>query len=209
MTAHPTACCSCDELLLIVRFNSRHSVARHGMKRRASVSLRGEQRSGTIADASPECESVNPVVAGAAAATLPGVGEVMTSVAAKVIRVGMASNGCPGDRGRPCIVFDPGLYRPIEGAEKTERRIHKSEAMRCKESERPIVAMKLCESTEEVRVQGKCTSGPEPKARGLRRGRGNGWNRKRDAGNTGWIPRPEGRYEISRRMPLAIANEIL
>jgi hypothetical protein len=120
-------------------------------------------RSDRVADTSPECLKRELKVAGTAGATCRGIREAQTSNAAKVVRAGMVSNGWQDDRGKPCIV----LYEEV-----VEGRIHKPEAKRCKGSDRPIVAMTLCESTEETCRMGTSRSGPEPKTKDLRRGLG-------------------------------------
>jgi hypothetical protein len=120
-------------------------------------------RSDRVADTSPECPRRELKVAGAAGATCRGIGEAQTSNAAKVVRARMVSNGRQDDRRKPCIV----LY-----GEVVEGRIHKPETKRCKGSDRPILAMTLCESTEETRGMGTSGPGPEPKTKDLRRGLG-------------------------------------
>ena len=68
----------------------------------------------------------------------------------------MVPNGSRDDRGKSCIILRK---------EVAEGRIHKSGAMRCKSSDRPIVAVTLCESTEKVSRGWK----PEHRARSQKR----------------------------------------
>jgi hypothetical protein len=84
-----------------------------------------------VAETSPECQKREPVVACATGTTLPLDGEVLAGIVAWVVRAGMASNGGPDDRGKPCIV---------PGTRVAEGRMNKPEAKRCKGSDKSIVA---------------------------------------------------------------------
>jgi hypothetical protein len=133
-----------------------------------------------------------PEVAGAVAATLPFGGEAQASrTTAQVFRAGMASKGSPDDRGRSCIVPDERV---------AERRTNKSEAMRCKNSDRPIVVMTLPERVAETRGKGSLRAGPGAKSDGLAKGSGIGWNPKQSAGNKGRIGKA-GRQYMGTRFP--------
>jgi len=124
-----------------------------------------------------------PGVASAVAATLPFGGEAQASrTTARVFRAGMASKGGPDDRGRSCIVPDERV---------AERRINKSKAKRCKNSDRPIVAMTLPERVVEAWGMGSPRDGPGAKSEGLAKGSGIGWNPKQCAGNKGRIGNTE------------------
>ena len=151
-----------------------------------------EVRSDRVAGASPECRMREPGVASAVAATLPFGGEAQASrTTARVFRAGMASKGGPDDRGRSCIVPDERV---------AERRINKSEAMRCKNSDRPIVAMTLPERAAETCRMGSLHAGPGAKSEGLAKGSGIGWNPKQSAGNKGRIGNA-GRQDVGTRFP--------
>ena len=105
----------------------------YGLSRREAkgqyVPVRG-MRSGRVAGTSPECVVREPVLAGAAAATLLLKGEAQEGQAAKVLRAGMASKGSRFDRGKPRTVLWKGVAKG---------RMHKPEAMRCEGSDGPIV----------------------------------------------------------------------
>jgi hypothetical protein len=140
-------------------------------------------RSDRVADTSPECQKRELKVAGAAGATRRGIGEAQAGDAALVVRARMVSNGWQDDRRKPCIV----LY-----GEVVDGRIHTPETKRCKGSDRPIVAMTPCESTEEACRMGTSRSGPEPKTKDLRRGLGqNGTRSEMPERRDGFI-RPAG-----------------
>ena len=151
-----------------------------------------EVRSDRVAGASPECSRREPEVARAVAATLPYGGEAQASrTTARVFRAGMASKGSPDDRGRSCIVPDERV---------AERRTNKSEAMRCKNSDRPIVVMTLPERAAETSGMGSLWAGPGAKSEGLAKGSGIGWNPKQSAGNQGRIGNA-GRQDVGTRLP--------
>jgi len=151
-----------------------------------------EVRSDRVAGASPECSRREPEVACAVAATLPFHGEAQASrTTARVFRAGMASKGSPDDRGRSCIVPDERVAK---------RRTNKSEAMRCKNSDRPIVVMTLLERAVETSGMGSLRVGPKAKREGLAKGSGIGWNLKQNAGNTGWIGNA-GRQNMGAKSP--------
>jgi hypothetical protein len=136
-----------------------------------------EVRSGRVAGTSPECNRREPEVACAVAATLLPYGEVQANrKTAWVFRAGMVTKGSPDDRGRSCIVPDE---RVAEG------RTNKPEAMRCKNSDRLIVAMTLPERAAETCGMGNPRVGPGAKSERTAKGSGIGWNLKQSAGNKG------------------------
>jgi len=151
-----------------------------------------EVRSGLVAGASPECSRREPEVACAVAATLPTYGEAHAKrMTARVVRAGMASKGGPDDRGKSCIVPKKRV---------AERRINKSEAMRCKNSDRPIVVMTLPERVAETRWMGSRRVGPGAKSEGLAKGSGIEWSPKQGVGNKGWMSNA-GRQDMGERFP--------
>jgi len=151
-----------------------------------------EVRSGLLADASPECDRREPEVARTVAATLPTNGDAQANrMTARVFRAGMVSKGGPDDRGMSCIVPNKRVAK---------RRINKSEAMRCKNSDRPIVVMTLPERMAETRGMGSRRVGPGAKSEGLAKGSGIEWNPKQSAGNKGLIENT-GRQDMGTRLP--------
>jgi hypothetical protein len=151
-----------------------------------------EVRSGLVADTSPECHKREPVVAYTAAATFLLNGEAQANrMAVWVIRAGMASNGGLDDRGKSRIV-------PRKRV--AERRINKSEAKRCKNSDRLIVAMTLPERAAEVGMLGNMRVGPGAKSEGLAKGSGIEWSPKQGVGNKGRMGEA-GRQAMGRRFP--------
>jgi len=151
-----------------------------------------EVRSGLVADTSPECHKREPEVAHAVAATLRLKGEAQANrTAAWVIRAGMASNGGLDDRGKSRIV-------PRKRV--AERRINKSEAMRCENSDRLIVAMTPLERAVEICMVGNRQVRPGAKSEGLAKGSGIEWSPKQGVGNKGRMGEA-GRQAMGRRFP--------
>lgn len=151
-----------------------------------------EVRSGRVAGTSPECSRREPEVAYAVAATLLPYGEAQANrMTAWVVRAGMVTKGSPDDRGRSCIVPDNWVAK---------RRTNKPEAMRCKNSDRPIVAMTLPERAAEACGMGSPRVGPGAKSEGLAKESGIGWNPKQSAGNKGRIGNA-GRQDMGTRFP--------
>jgi len=109
----------------------------------------------------------------------------------------MVSNGSQDDRGKSCIVLQE---------EVAEGRIHKSEAMRCKSSDRPIIAMTLCESTEEIRRGGNRCIGPKAKSEGSAKGSGIWRSSKPSTGKAVRITKPEGNCGKPLSFPKKVGN---
>jgi hypothetical protein len=154
-------------------------------------------RSDRVAGTSPECDKREPVTAGAVAATFRSCGEAHAGRIALVLGAGMVSNGSQDDRGKSCIVLQ---------WEVAEGRIHKSEAKRCKSSDRPIIAMTLCESTEEMCRGGDRRIGPVAKSEGPAKGSGSWRSSELSAGKVVRRTRPEGRCGYSLPFPKIVGN---
>ena len=151
-----------------------------------------EVRSGLVADTSPECHKREPEVAYTVAATHLPYGEVQANrTTVWVFRAGMVPNGGPDDRGKSCIVPKK---RVAEG------RINKSEAKRCKNSDRLIVAMTSPERAAEARMTGSMRVGPGAKSEGLVKGSGIEWSPKQSVGNKGWMGNA-GRQDMGAKSP--------
>ena len=154
-------------------------------------------RSGRVAGTSPECEKRELVTAGAVAATFLPYGEAYAGKTVLVLGAGMVPNGSRDDRGKSCIVLQ---------GEVAEGRIHKSGAMRCKSSDRPIVAVTLCESTEKMSRGGDRNIGPGAKSEGLAKGSGIWRSSEPSTGKAMWRTTPEGSCGKPLSFPKKVGN---
>lgn len=154
-------------------------------------------RSGRVAGTSPECVRRELVTAGAVAATFLLDGEAYAGKTVSVLGAGMVPNGSRDDRGKSCIVLRK---------EVAEGRIHKPGAMRCKSSDRPIVAVTLCESTEKVSRGGNRNIGPKAKSEGLAKGSGIWRSSEPSTGKAMWRTTPEGSCGKPLPFPKKVGN---